>query len=267
MDRGGLQAEGFKITNAADRPRIMKSETKTSSFWELVRTVFYAILIALFVRTLFFEPFNIPSGSMIPTLLVGDYLFVSKFSYGYSRFSLPFGPPLFQGRIWPTLPERGDVVVFKLPADQKTDYVKRIIGLPGDRVQLVNGLLHINGEPVKRDSAGEYMATNGFGTQQKFQQYIETLPNGRSHAIIEISDREPFDNTPVYAVPADHYFMMGDNRDSSSDSRFLTRVGYVPFVNILGRADFIFFSIAGSILKVWAWPETIRFSRMFTAIH
>jgi len=180
MNRGGLLPEGFKITNAADRPRIMKSETKTSSFWELVRTVFYAILIALFVRTLFFEPFNIPSGSMIPTLLIGDYLFVSKFSYGYSRFSLPFGPPLFQGRIWPTLPERGDVVVFKLPADQKTDYVKRIIGLPGDRVQLVNGLLHINGEPVKRESAGEYMATNGFGTQQKFQQYIETLPNAIS---------------------------------------------------------------------------------------
>lgn len=245
----------------------MKTESRASSFWELVRTVFYAILIALFVRTFLYEPFNIPSGSMIPTLLIGDYLFVSKFSYGYSRFSLPFGLPLFDGRIFATPPERGDVVVFKLPTDEKTDYVKRIVGMPGDRIQVVDGILQINGQPVKRRPDGEYTTTNGFGIEQTFKRYIETLPNGLSHPIIEISDREVMDNTPVYNVPAGHYFMMGDNRDSSADSRFLNRVGYVPFVNILGRAEFIFFSIDGSILKVWQWPETIRFSRLFTGIH
>lgn len=245
----------------------MTSESKASSFWELVRTVIYAILIALVVRTVAFEPFNIPSGSMLPTLLIGDYIFISKYSYGYSRFSLPFGPPLFQGRIFASPPERGDVVVFKLPADQKTDYVKRIVGLPGDRVQLIDGLLHLNGVPVKREPAGEFVTSNEFGVPLVFKRYLETLPNGRSHAILEISDKEPFDNTPVYVVPANHYFVMGDNRDSSSDSRFLTRVGYVPFVNILGRAEFIFFSIDGSILRFWEWPQSIRFSRMFTAVH
>jgi signal peptidase I len=245
----------------------MDSKSKASGFWELVRTIFYALLIALCVRTFFFQVFNIPSSSMVPTLLIGDYLFVTKFSYGYSRYSLPFGLPLFSGRIWPTTPERGDVVVFKLPSDRKTDYIKRIVGLPGDRVQVVGGILTINGVPVQRQALGEYVALNSFGVPQVFQRYLETLPNGRQHEIIEISDREPLDNTPVYTVPANSYFAMGDNRDVSSDSRILANVGYIPFVNIVGRADLIFFSIDGSVFRIWEWPQSLRFSRMFTLIH
>src|SRR6202166_5100601 len=176
---------------------------------DTVRTVIYAVLIALCVRTIAYEPFNIPSGSMIPTLLVGDYLFVSKFSYGYSRYSLPFGLPLFSGRIFFTPPERGDVVVFKLPRDPSVDYIKRVIGLPGDRIQVRDGVLYINDVPVKRERVEDYVYREG-GVTLRQAQYIETLPNGRSHRIAQISDNGPEDNTAVFVVPADHYFMMGD---------------------------------------------------------
>jgi len=242
--------------------------TKTShGFWELVKTVVYAVLIAIVVRTFLFEPFSIPSGSMIPTLLIGDYLFVSKYSYGYSRFSLPVSLPLFRGRIFAQAPERGDVVVFKLPTDNSTDYIKRIIGLPGERIQVKGGVVYINDVPVKREPAPERVYRNGGGGTHNFRQFIETLPNGRRHAIIELSDDGPYDNTDTYTVPADHYFMMGDNRDSSRDSRFLDTVGYVPFENLIGHAQMIFFSIDGPAVQIWNWYRNVRFDRLFQRIQ
>lgn len=244
------------------------AQGKGQTFAELLKTVFFAVLIAVVIRTFAFEPFNIPSGSMIPTLLVGDYLFVSKYAYGYSRYSLPFGLPLIPGRIFAAEPQRGDVVVFKLPSDNKTDYIKRIIGLPGDEIQVAGGILHINGKAVERTPAGEYTVGdehNGGG--RHFHRYLETLPNGVTHPIIEISDTGPYDNTGVYSVPAGHYFAMGDNRDSSRDSRFLGEVGYIPFENLVGRAEFIFFSIDGNAFKFWEWYHTVRFNRLFNAIR
>lgn len=242
------------------------STKKPSGVLETIRTVIYAVLIAMVVRTFAYEPFNIPSGSMIPTLLVGDYLFVSKFSYGYSRYSLPFGLPLFEGRIWAEEPERGDVIVFKLPRDNETDYIKRLVGLPGDRIQMVRGVLHINGNPVERQRIEDY-DDGGL----RVAQYIETLPNGVSHRILERSDSAQYDNTPEYVVPAGHFFMMGDNRDNSQDSRVppeFQGVGFVPAENLIGRADILFFSTDGSarIWEFWRWPIATRFSRIFDPV-
>lgn len=239
---------------------------KPSGFKELVKTVVYAVLIALVVRTFAYEPFSIPSGSMIPTLLVGDYLFVSKFSYGYSRYSLPFGLPLISERIFASEPERGDVAVFKLPSDNKTDYIKRIVGLPGDRIQVVGGRLHINGQEVPRERDGYFAVSESAENARRFNRYIETLPNGRRHEIIEFSDNSYSDGTPVYTVPEGMYFAMGDNRDSSKDSRFPT-VGFVPFENLVGRAEFIFFSINGSPWRIWEWFQTLRIDRIFQEIQ
>lgn len=240
---------------------------KASALWETVRTVLYAIAIALVVRTFAFEPFNIPSGSMKPTLLVGDYLFVSKYSYGYSRYSLPWSLPLFEGRILGSEPERGDVIVFKKPSDNETDYIKRLIGLPGDRIQVVGGLLHINGKPVMREKIGETKDRDTFSTRT-FAVYRETLPNGRQHLIWEASDNDHLDNTNEYVVPEGHYFFMGDNRDNSRDSRVLYDVGYVPADNLVGRAEFLFFSHDDSAnwWEVWRWPWVIRFGRIFSGI-
>jgi len=240
---------------------------KASALWETVRTVFYAILIALVVRTFAFEPFNIPSGSMKPTLLVGDYLFVSKYSYGYSRYSLPWGLPLFDGRILGADPERGDVIVFKKPSDNETDYIKRLIGLPGDRIQVIGGILHINGEPVRREKVGETKDGDSFSTRT-YTVYRETLPNGRQHLIWEASDNDHLDNTAEYVVPEGHYFFMGDNRDNSRDSRVLYDVGYVPAENLVGRAEFLFFSHddSASWWEIWRWPWVIRFGRIFSGI-
>jgi signal peptidase I len=233
---------------------------------ETATTVLYAGLIALAIRTLLFEPFNIPSGSMIPTLLVGDYLFVSKYSYGYSKHSLPFSIPLFPGRVFSQDPQRGDVVVFKLPSDERTDYIKRIVGLPGDRIQVKGGILNINGEPVQRERIEDYVVRDENGNTTREKQYRETLPNGRSYNILEIGDNEPADNTGVYVVPPDHFFAMGNNRDNSRDSRF-AGVSYIPRENLVGRAEFLFFSIDGAFLKFWEWPQSIRFERMFTKIR
>lgn len=241
------------------------SQKKPSGVRETLTTVVYAILIALVIRTVAYEPFNIPSGSMIPTLLIGDYLFVSKFSYGYSRYSLPWGLPLIPGRIFFTEPKRGDVAVFKVPIDNKTDYIKRIVGLPGDRIQVVHGILHINGQAVKRERVSDYVLQTGAGHVRQVPRYIETLPNGRSHYILEESDNGPVDNTRVFVVPPGHYFAMGDNRDHSDDSRL--DVGYIPRVNLVGRAEFLFFSIDGSPWEFWNWGHTVRFSRIFKAIQ
>lgn len=244
--------------------------------WETIKTLIYAILIALVIRTLAFEPFNIPSGSMIPTLLVGDYLFVSKYSYGYSRHSLPLSLPVIPGRIFGSQPERGDVAVFKLPRDGSTDYIKRIIGLPGDRIQVRQGRLYVNGELVRRVRAGTVTVMKQERTRsgivaevpRRVPRYIESLPNGAKHSIIEYSDDRFLDNTGVFTVPENHYFAMGDNRDDSQDSRVLGDVGFIPAENLVGRAEFIFFSHDSSahFWEVWRWPGAIRWSRLFQSI-
>jgi signal peptidase I len=244
-------------------------QKKESGFAETVRVIFHALLIALVIRTFLFQPFNIPSGSMIATLLVGDYLFVSKYAYGYSRYSFPFSPNLFEGRIWSGQPERGDVVVFKLPKDNSTDYIKRVIGLPGDRVQMLSGVLHINGEPVVRERLPDYVSEDPDGRGQRMRRWRETLPNGVSYEALDMVENGFYDNTPVYEIPAGHYFMMGDNRDNSTDSRVLAQVGYVPYDNLVGRAEIIFFSIEEGrhAWEIWTWPTSVRWSRLFKLVR
>jgi signal peptidase I len=249
--------------------KLVAKRKSSGGIVETLKTLVYAVLIALVVRTVAFEPFNIPSGSMIPTLLVGDYLFVSKFSYGYSRYSLPLGLPLFPGRILFRPPRRGDVVVFKLPTDNSTDYIKRVIGLPGETIQMKAGRLFINGAEVPRKRIADFLYPEGDGTVIPLHQYIESLPDGAQHRIIKVGDNGPLDNTQVYHVPPGDYFMMGDNRDNSEDSRVLTAVGYVPAQNLIGKAQFIFFSTDGSarFWEFWQWPFAIRYDRLFRAIH
>ena len=236
---------------------------------DTIRVVIHALILALLVRVFLFQPFNIPSGSMIPTLLVGDYLFVSKYSYGYSRYSFPFGPNLFSGRIWAKEPERGDVVVFKLPRDNDTDYIKRVVGLPGDEIQMVHGVLHINGEAVKKEHASDFVMHDPSGRERHLTRYMETLPNGVTYPVLDLVDEGIGDNTDVYKVPENHFFMMGDNRDNSTDSRFLSEVGYVPFENLVGRAQVIFFSIGedASFWQIWKWPTDVRWSRLLQVVH
>jgi signal peptidase I len=244
------------------------AKRKSGGIVETIKTVVYAMLIAIGIRTVAFEPFNIPSGSMIPTLLVGDYLFVSKYSYGYSRFSLPLSPPLFSGRIFGSPPQRGDVAVFKLPRDTSVDYIKRIIGLPGDRIQMKGGQLFINGKQVDRQPDGEYIA-EGDGPKMLLKRYVETLPDsGVKHLILKASDDQPLDNTQEYKVPDGYVFAMGDNRDNSLDSRVLNAVGFIPLENLVGRAEFLFFSVDATApwWEVWEWPFEIRWSRLFTSI-
>jgi signal peptidase I len=233
------------------------------NIFETLRTLFYAILIALVVRTLFFEPFNIPSGSMKPTLLVGDYLFTSKYAYGYSKHSLPFSPPLFGGRVLEDLPQRGDVVVFKLPSDGRTDYIKRVVGLPGDRIQMRDGVLHINGEAVTKERVGGFVDDEG----RELARFVETLPNGRQYEVLDATANGPYDTTRVFEVPADHLFVMGDNRDNSMDSR-IRLVGFVPIENLVGRAEVIFFSTDGTaaLWELWKWPFAVRYGRLLDTI-
>jgi signal peptidase I len=246
----------------------MRSRT-SGGVAETIKTLVYAIVIAVFIRTFFYEPFNIPSPSMVPTLLVGDYLFVSKFSYGYSRYSLPWGVPLISGRLFFREPARGDVAVFKLPRDPSVDYIKRIIGLPGDRIQVKHSLLFINDVPVKRERSEDCDVPVGEG-RQVFQRYWETLPNGVRHCIVQLGDDMALSNTDVFVIRPGHYFMMGDNRDNSADSRDPTSgVGQVPAENFVGHAQFIFFSTNNYARwwEIWNWPFTIRYDRLFMAIH
>jgi signal peptidase I len=237
---------------------------KSGGARETFRTVIYAVLIALVIRTFAYEPFNIPSGSMKPTLLIGDYLFVSKFSYGYSRYSFPFSPPLFDGRIFGAMPERGDVAVFRKPTGDHEDYIKRIVGLPGDTIQVIGGILHINGVAVQRRQIEDFVDSTG----DKYFQYIETLPNGVEHHILEKSDGFAYDNTEPFVVPEGHFFAMGDNRDNSRDSR-TSEVGFVPMENLVGRAEFLFLSADGTAewLKPWTWFTAIRYERLFEAVR
>ena len=254
---------------------------------DLVKAMAVAAAIALTIRSLLFEPFNIPSESMLPTLLVGDYLFVEKYSYGYSKYSFPLDAAPISGRVMEGIPQRGDVAVFRQPKQVHIDYIKRIVGLPGDTLQVREGVLHINGKAVTREYVGAEDVTEG-NAINVYQKYIETLPGeegqaGRRHYIYEISDYEANDNTEVFTVPAGHYFAMGDNRDSSLDSRIQSQVGFVPAQNLVGRAGFIFFSTAGigdacqydgvfgGIKKLGCWlveaPQAVRYNRLFKGVN
>jgi signal peptidase I len=232
---------------------------------ETIKTLVVAGLLALGIHSFLFQPFWIPSGSMVPSLLVGDCLFVSKFAYGFSRYSLPFAPPLFHGRIFGRAPKRGDVVVFESPTGSGEILIKRVIGLPGDKVQLVGGQLYINGQIVPRVAEGSYVDDSDGGPVVA-QKFAETLPGGKVHDILKLTDDGFANNTPVYMVPADNLFVMGDNRDNSEDSRFMDGpVGYVPEENVLGPAVLILGSIA--MQEPARWPGKLRWSRFFRAMH
>ena len=252
-----------------------EQKRKASGVAEFGSVIVHALLIALVIRTFLFQPFNIPSGSMQATLLIGDFLFVSKYSYGYSKYSLPLSLPLFSGRIPGSFtPDRGDVVVFRLPREDSTDYIKRVIGLPGDTVRVTDGQIILNGKPVERQPASEWYDEDH---DAKIKRWRETLPNGVTYETLDLSDQGQLDNWPrqkdaVYTVPPGSYFMMGDNRDNSTDSRVppeLGGVGPVPFENIVGKAQVIFFSVTEgeSALQFWKWPWTVRWNRLLKIVR
>ncbi len=234
-----------------------KEATKSDT----IKTLLVALLLAGIVRSFFFEPFHIPSSSMKPNLLIGDYIFVSKYSYGYSRYSFPFGVNFFSGRVWKTTPKRGDVAVFRLPSEPKINYVKRVIGLPGDKIQMRGGVLYINEQEVKKVSHGVFSESDA-QVKIEIRKFLETLPGGKKVETIDQIPDAPQDNTGIYSVPSGHYFMMGDNRDNSQDSRFLSQVGYVPEENLVGRAAIIFFSNSKPVWQIWNWSSSIRFNRI-----
>lgn len=238
-----------------------KPETKSDFF----KTLLIALLLAGLVRSFLFEPFHIPSSSMKPNLLIGDYLFVAKYSYGYSRYSFPFGLDLFEGRFWQkNKPQRGDVAVFRLPSNPSINYIKRIIGLPGDEIQVQDGVVFINGEEIKKTADGKFTDLDA-DFNKELNQFIETLPEGKTIKTLD-QDYTPQDNTGIYKVPEGHYFMMGDNRDNSQDSRFLDYVGFVPEENLVGRATIIFLSASKPIWQIWYWPVSLRLERILQKV-
>jgi len=236
---------------------------------ENIKTIIYALIIALIIRSFLFQPFYIPSSSMEPNLLVGDRLFVSKYSYGYSRHSLPFSPNLTNKRYFSKNPERGDVVVFKTPADNRTDYIKRLIGLPGDILQIIDGDLYLNNQKIQRNKTEITININCGSEMFNVNAFEEILPNGKKY--IAVYNKEgSMQNTDKFIVPKEHYFFMGDNRDCSKDSRFLSSVGYVAFSNLVGKASLIFFSNdtkMGNFFKFWKWHKSIRLGRFFNKIQ
>ena len=226
-------------------------------------------MIAIFIRSLFFQPFYIPSSSMEPNLLIGDRLFVSKYSYGYSKHSFPFSPKIFENRIFKNLPKAGDVIVFKTPADDRTDYIKRLIGMPGDKIQIVNSNLYINDIKVEKKKINNLFEISCGGNLIDVEFFEETLSNGKQYISVYRKEGSML-NSDEYVVPENHYFFMGDNRDCSKDSRYLSSVGYVSFTNLVGKAQVIFFSNnikEGSFFKIWKWKKSLRFTRFFKKIN
>ena len=235
-----------------------------------IKTIFYALIIATIIRSLFFQPFYIPSSSMEPTLLIGDRIFVSKYAYGYSKHSFPFSPPLFKKRLFKKNPNYGDLVVFKTPVDNRTDYIKRLIGMPGDSLQFINGKIFLNNNEILRNKIKtntKYKIRCG-NSRLEVVSYEETLPNGKKYIAV-YKKQGSYKNSEKFEVPVDHYFFLGDNRDCSSDSRYLSRVGYVSNTNLVGNAKIIFFSndtISGSVLKFWNWGNSLRYERFFNLL-
>ena len=260
-----LDQQAGSESDQAEAPKSAKDE-----LIDIAKTIAYALAIALVLRIFLFQPFTIPSASMEPNLYEGDYIIVTKWNYGYSRYSAPFGLfPAGDGRIFGAGPERGDVVVFKLPSDNKTDYIKRVIGVPGDQIQMINNVLHINGTPVQDVVVGQAELADVFGPRN-VTQLTETLPNGKTFAIQDFGPGFPLDDTPVFEVPAGHYFMMGDNRDNSIDSReqSASGVGLVPAENLVGKAEIILFSWSpgASLWNPISWFSKVRPSRFFNVL-
>jgi signal peptidase I len=244
-----------------------KAEKQQSALWENIKVIIQALLLAMIIRTVLFQPFTIPSGSMMPTLLVGDYIFVNNFAYGYSKYSLPFSPDIFSGRIFASEPKRGDVVVFRFPPNPDVDYIKRLVGLPGDHIQVKEGILYINGKAVPRQPDGSFTSDYKLDPGDDVPVYKEVLDNGKTYDTLDQSPVSRGDNTREFIVPEGHYFMMGDNRDNSLDSRF--DVGYVPAENLVGRASVIFFSLGNdtSFREIWKWPTNMRWDRIFKVVE
>jgi signal peptidase I len=244
-----------------------KVEKQQNALWENVKVIVQALVLAMVIRTVLFQPFTIPSGSMMPTLLVGDYIFVNKFAYGYSKYSLPFSPNIFSGRIFASEPKRGDVVVFRFPPNPEIDYIKRLVGLPGDHIQYKDDLLYINGKAVPRAADGSFTSDYKSDPGQDVPVFRETFDNGKTFDTLDESPVSRGDNTQEFIVPEGHYFMMGDNRDNSLDSRF--DVGYVPAENLVGRASVIFFSLGNdtSFREIWKWPSNMRWNRIFKVVQ
>ena len=244
-----------------------KVETKPNALWENIKVIIQALILAMVIRTVLFQPFTIPSGSMMPTLLVGDYIFVNKFAYGYSKYSLPFSPDIFSGRLFGSDPKRGDIVVFRFPPNPEVDYIKRCVGLPGDHIQVTDGVLYVNGKPVPKVADGTFTSDYKLDPGEDVPVFRETLDNGKTYDTLDQSPVSRGDNTREFIVPEGHYFMMGDNRDNSLDSRF--DVGFVPAENLVGRASVIFFSLGNdtSFREIWKWPTNMRWDRLFKVVE